>query len=46
MILSLLIWEEGDNISIDRYISSVIYTDMRNKRFRNKKDGASEAEVA
>ena len=46
LILSLWIWEEEYNIDIDSNIPCVIYADMPRTRLENKKDGASEAEVA
>ena len=46
LILSLVIWEEEDNIAIDNNITCVIYADMPRKRLAKKKDGASESGVA
>ena len=46
MILSLGIWEEEDNIAIDRNIPCVVYTYMPMTGLAKKKDGASESGVA
>ena len=46
MLLILVIWEEEDNISIDSNIPCVIFTNMPSTIFANKKNDASEAEVA
>ena len=45
MILSLGIWEEEDNIAIDRNIPCVVYTYMPMTGLAKKKDGASKYEV-
>ena len=42
--MSLVIWEEEDNIAIDIYIPCVIYTDMPSTGLAKKNDVASEAE--
>ena len=46
LILSLGIWEEEDNISIDSGITCVIYKYIPMKRLENNKDCASKDEVA
>ena len=46
LILSLVIWEEENNIAIDIYVPCVIYIDMPRTRLAKKKDGASKDEVA
>ena len=43
IILSLVIWGEEYNISIDSNIPCVIYVDMPMTRLTKKKDNASEA---
>ena len=40
------IWEEEDNIAIDSEINCFIYTDTPRTRLENKKDSASNDEVA
>ena len=45
MIISLVMWEEEYNISIDSDIPCIIYTDMPITRLENKKDSASKDEV-
>ena len=46
LILSLEIWEEEDNIAIDRDIPCLIYAYMPSTRFIKKDSNASDAEVA
>ena len=46
MIVSLVIWEDEDNISIENKINCVISTDIPRKRLEKKKGSASKDEVA
>ena len=44
MLIILGIWEEEDNIDINRYITCVIYEEIPRTRFTNRKDNASEVD--